>query len=279
MRGNGAFTFSSLLVSRSSDLQLLLPPLEHAADDRDDQRLGQVHDVVELGVGDLGLDHPELGQVAARLRLLGAERRAEAVDPAERHRVRLVVELPALREVRGFVVEVLDREERRRALARRRREDRRVGEDEAAPVEEVADGVDHFVPDAEDRLLARRPDPQVPAVHQVVDAVLLRRDGVVLRFGHDLERLTSSSKPPGARASARTAPVMTIGALLRQVVGASERFVAHRRLRHDALDEAGAVAHGEEVDLAARAAVVQPAAERHRLSGVAGDVFDVDVHA
>ena len=72
-------------------------------------------------------------------------------------------------------------------FARGRREDRRVGEDEAAIVEEVADGVDDFVADAQDRLLARRADPEVPAVHQVVDAVFLRRDRVVLRFGDDVE--------------------------------------------------------------------------------------------
>ena len=79
-----------------------------------------------VGVRHLGLDHPELGEVPARLRLLGAERRAEAIHAAERHRVGLVVQLPALREVRGRVLEVLDREQVGRALAGRRREDRRV---------------------------------------------------------------------------------------------------------------------------------------------------------
>ena len=38
---------------------------------------------VEVGVGHLGLDHPELREVAARLGLLGPEGRAEAVDPTE----------------------------------------------------------------------------------------------------------------------------------------------------------------------------------------------------
>ena len=135
------------------------------------------------------------------------------------------------------------------------------------------------MPDAEDRLLARSPDPQVPAVHQVVDAVFLRRDGVVLRFGHDLELADvelEAARRPGVGAHRAGDDD---GALLRQVIGASEGLVAHRRLRHDALDEPGAVAQGQEVDLAARPAVVQPAAEGHRLAGVAGDVFDVDVHA
>ena len=71
------------------------------ADDLDDQALRPSSMTSSsVGVGDLGLDHPELGQVAARLRLLGAERRAEAVHAAERHRVGFVVELAALRQVR-----------------------------------------------------------------------------------------------------------------------------------------------------------------------------------
>ena len=103
-------------------------------------------------------------------------------------------------------LEVLHLEQRRRALARRRREDRRVGEDEAARVEEVADRVDDLVADAQDRLLPRRADPEMAPIHQEVDAVLLRRDRVVLRPETTSRLVTSSSKPPGARASARTVP-------------------------------------------------------------------------
>ena len=125
--------------------------------------------------------------MAARLALLGAEGRAERVDLAERHRVGFVVELPALRQIRLLVVEVLDRKQRRRAFARRRREDRRVGEDEALLVEEVADGVDDLVAHAQDRGLPLGADPQVPAIHQVIDAVFLRRDRIVVRFVDDLE--------------------------------------------------------------------------------------------
>ena len=148
-------------------LQFALPPVEHARDHRGDESFGERDHVVEVGVGHLGLDHPELGEVAARLALLGAERRAEAVDLAERHRVGFVVELAALRQVRRLVVEVLHREQRRRAFARGGREDRRVGEDEALVVEEVAHGVDDLVAHAQDRGLALGADPQVAAIHQV----------------------------------------------------------------------------------------------------------------
>src|SRR5262249_21588964 len=54
-----------------------------------------------------------------------------------------------------------------------------------------------------------------------------------------------------------------------------ERLVADRFLRHHALDEAGAVAQRKEVNLAARAPVVQPAAEAHGLPFVFGNVLDV----
>ena len=169
------------------DLQLAAPRVQRAPDDIDEQPFGERHDVVQVGVRHLGLDHPEFRQVPPRLRLLGAERRPEAVHPAERHRVGLVVELTALRQVGRRVLEVLRRKQGRRPFARGRREDRRVGQDEAARVEVVADGVDDFVADAQDRLLALGTNPQMPAIEQVVDAVLLRRDGIVLRGADDLE--------------------------------------------------------------------------------------------
>ena len=215
--------------------------------------------------------------MAPRLGLLGAERRAEAVDAAERHRVRLVVELTALRQIGGLVLEVLRRKQRRRALAGRRREDRRVGEDEAAPVEEVAHRVDDLVADPQDRLLPLAADPQMPAVEQVIDAVLLRRDGVVVRLADDLEALDVDL------VSARRARVRTRRAghhdrrFLRQMIGGLEDLLAHGGLRHHRLDEARAVAEDEEMDLAARAAVMEPPFDGDLLALVPADVFDVDV--
>src|SRR5258706_14034107 len=117
--------------------------------------------------------------MAARLRLLGAERWPEAVHPAERHRVGLVIQLAALRQVGRRVLEVLHREQRRRALACRRREDRGIAQDEAAAVEEVTNRVDHFVADAEDGHLTLRANPQMPPIEQVIDTMLLWRDRVV----------------------------------------------------------------------------------------------------
>src|SRR5262249_19691958 len=144
-------------------------------------------------------------------------------------------------------------------------------------VEEVADGVDDFVADAQDRLLALAADPEVPAIEQVVDAVLLRRDREVVRLADDAQRLDVDL------VSARRALVGARGArgddrgFLGQVVGRLEQLVADRRLRHDGLDEARAVAQDQEMDLAARAAVVEPPLDGDLFALVPPDVFYVDV--
>ena len=66
-----------------------------------------------------------------------------------------------------------------------------------------------------------------------------------------------------------------IARLLREVVGPGEEVLADVGLRHHDLDEAGAVADLQEVDLAARAAVVQPAPEGDVLAVELGDVLNV----
>src|SRR5262249_15759687 len=80
-------------------------------------------------------------------------------------------------------------EERRGPFAGRRREDRRVGENEPAAVEEVADRVDDLVTHAQDRLLPLAANPEMTPIQQVVGAVFLRRNRVVLRRADDLEAL------------------------------------------------------------------------------------------
>ena len=247
-------------------------------DDRDDEILRQRHHVVERGVGHLGLHHPELGQVAARLRFLGPERGTEAVHAAQRHGVRLVVKLSALGQERSGGVEVGDRKEGRRALARGRREDRRIDQHEPARVEECPDGVDHLVTDAQDRLLALGAQPQVAVVQQVFDAMLLRGDGVVLRFADQLQvRHVDLVAARRARVRAHLAPDGD-GGLLSQVVRLPEDVFADGGLRHDRLNRAGAVADRQEVDAAAGAAVVQPAAQRHLAPHVRGYGADVRFH-
>ena len=161
------------------DLQVLRAALEHPADEVADELLGELAEPFELEEGDLGLDHPELHQVAAGLRLLGPEGRAEAVDLAERRGRRLEVELAGLREV-GLVAEVVGLEQRRGALAGRRGEDRRVDQREVALVEEVADRLLDLAAHPQRRPLAARAQPEVAVLHQERGAVLLGGDRVVL---------------------------------------------------------------------------------------------------
>jgi hypothetical protein len=62
------------------------------------------------------------------------------------------------------------------------------------------------------------------------------------------------------------------------MIGRAEDLVADRGLRHHGLDEARAVAHGQKMNLPARAAVVQPSLEGDLFAFVRADVFDVYVH-
>src|SRR6516162_11739665 len=64
------------------------------------QRFRQRGIVRKVGEGDLRLDHPELGEVAAGVGVLRAKRRPERVDLGERETVRLHVELPRHRQER-----------------------------------------------------------------------------------------------------------------------------------------------------------------------------------
>ena len=67
MRGKGVSIFSSLLRSRPIVSSSGRRSLQASLHDEGDELLRQHHQVVERGIGDLGLDHPELGEVAARL--------------------------------------------------------------------------------------------------------------------------------------------------------------------------------------------------------------------
>ena len=91
---------------------------QDALDDVGEEVFGEFEQAVEIAVGDFGLDHPELGEMAAGLGFFGAEGGAEAVDLAESERGGLDVELAGLGE-EGGVAEVVDGEERGCAFAGR----------------------------------------------------------------------------------------------------------------------------------------------------------------
>ena len=65
--------------------------------------------VREVGEGDLRLDHPELGEVAAGVRVLGTEGRPEGVDLGQRQTVGLDIELARDLDLDGEDVVAVDR--------------------------------------------------------------------------------------------------------------------------------------------------------------------------
>jgi hypothetical protein len=167
--------------------QVFRAAVQRPLDERRHEVLGKLAETLELEEGDLRLDHPELGQVAPRFRLLRAEGRPEAVHLAERRGRGLQVQLPRLREI-GLVPEVVRLEERRGPLDRGARQDRRVDPHVLALVKEVRDRLLHLRTDPQHRVLLRGAHPEVPEVHQEVDPVLLGRDRVLRRFAQDADR-------------------------------------------------------------------------------------------
>ena len=100
------------------------------------------------------------------------------------------------------------------------------------------------------------------AIEQVVDAVLFRRNRIVDRGTDDLEVRDVELVATRCAAVGAHRAVHDQRGFLRQMVGLFELLVADRRFRHDGLDESGAVAHRQEMNLSARTAVVQPSADR-----------------
>ncbi len=262
----GGLHFLELRRVALERLELLFAISRHAADDVLEEVLGELHVALEIHERDLGLDHPELGEVAARLRFLRAERRAEAVRLAERGRRGLHVELARLREVRGLAV-VVGLEEVRRALARVGREDRRVDEREAAAVEEVAHALMMVW---RTRKIAcwrcARSHRWRWSIRKSVEntcSELLRvmrvlRGDVARRRGGSF---TPISYCPLILPCSLTTPATSTLDSCWSLSARSKVSASTSAFEDDALDDAGAVAHLEEVELAARALVVEPPVE------------------
>ena len=146
---------------------------EHRPEDVLDQRLRQRGVVGQIREGDFGLDHPELRQMPAGVRILGAERRAERVDLGQRQAIGLDVELPRHCQERFAAEEILrevdlavrrtrqvhqvqrrDSKQLTRPFGIRSGDDRRVHPEETVIVEETMDrlrnGVAHARHGADD---------------------------------------------------------------------------------------------------------------------------------
>ena len=262
-------------VPLEDGLQLLLVARQHRPHDLDDEVLGKVHVAVEIHVRDLRLDHPELRQVPAGLALLGTEGRAEDVRLSDGHRRSLAIELSGLGQERLAQIEVGHLEERGGTLARGGREDRGVHQGEPARVEVIADRLDDAVAHREDQPLPRRAQPEVPLLLQEPDAVLFRLDGVS-RFALQHAKIGDVHliADRAARILRDLASHLHRG-LLRSLLGGGKGRFGDLFLREHALDQAGAVADLQKMQLAARALAVEPPPQDRFAAVLGGDVADV----
>ncbi len=147
----------------------------------------------------------------------------------------------------------------------------RVDEGEAVVVEVVADGPHDLRAHPQDGRLTARAQPQVAVIHEEVGAVLLRRDGVLAGAGADhFEGRDGELVRVGVLGVGLHLARDAQGGLLREAVGRGEGLGADVVEAHDGLHDAGAVAHLEEDQLLAGAAVVEPPLEGDGLADVLG---------
>jgi hypothetical protein len=179
-----------------------------------EERLRQVGVGRQVGEGDLGLHHPELGEMTAGVAVLGAERRAEGVDLGEGEAIALDVQLAAdgeegllaeeiLAEVSTAVgrprqrrgvgdVERADAEHLAGALGVAGRDDRRVHPEKAVLVKVAVHGHAQAMTHAGHRAERVRARPKVRDVPQILERRPLLLDWVGLRVvnpADDLDRL------------------------------------------------------------------------------------------
>ena len=108
----GELVLQALLDALVEEFEVLRAVLEHGGHAVLEVGLGARHVVRQVGEGHLGLDHPELGEVARRVGVLRAEGGAEGVHVAQRRGVRLGVELPRHGQEALLAEEVLGEVER-----------------------------------------------------------------------------------------------------------------------------------------------------------------------
>src|SRR5580704_9640330 len=126
--------------------------------------------------------------MTAGLAFLGTERWPERIHLAQRHRCSFDVKLSRLRKV-GLLVEVIDRKQRSRAFTRSGRKNWRIGQREAALVEEITRSFDDLSANAKNRGLAWGSHPQMPMLHQKIDAVFFQRNGIGITLRDFLNHL------------------------------------------------------------------------------------------
>ena len=96
-----------LVVHLAQKFEIVLTVIERIANQIFEEILRQIHVLSDFVERDFRLYHPKLGQVARRIRILGAERRAERINRAQRHRTQFTFELSRYSEAGRFAEEIL----------------------------------------------------------------------------------------------------------------------------------------------------------------------------
>ena len=202
------------------ELEVIHAVVEGPADAVFDELLFEGGEVVELVEGHLGLNHPELCQVARSVRVFCAEGRTKCIDLTQRGSTELAFQLAAdgeggelaekvLLPVDGTVllagrvlgVEGRDVEHLASTLAVAGGDKRRVEIEEAALVEESVDGHSHVMAQTHDGAEGVGAQAQVAYLAQELHAVALLLEGIGVgvslavdddAFGLHLDGLTAS---------------------------------------------------------------------------------------
>src|SRR5688500_8075329 len=203
-------------------------------------------------------------------RFFGAKRRPEAVDLAKCRGRRFTIELSGLRKIRRSLVEVFRREQSA-SLADRRRQYRRIHQREVTLVEEIANSLLGLVAHAGNRPLTGRSQPEVAVVEKKVDPVLLGLDRIIDWARSQDGQAANTELVTTRRAGIRLDLALHFDAGF--LGEAAERFPSFRRhgvLHDDSLQEACAIAHHDESDLAGRPEMVDPTPDAHGFASMAG---------
>ena len=125
--------------------------------------------------------------------------------------------------------------------------------------------------------LALRAQPEMAMLHQEIDAVLFRSDGIGIGFGdalHDLDIRDVEFIAAGSALIGAHFAFDDDARFLREAFDGVEDFGRDGVLRDDSLDDAGAVAKLREEQFAAFAEIVEPSANGDGLAFVFADFCD-----
>ena len=192
----------ALVEVLGEEVDVVAAVVEHIADAVLDKLLGQVHVVGDVVKGHLGLNHPELAQVALGIGVLGAESGAEGIYLADGGGAELALELAADGERGGLAEEVAavvdgavvgaghvgegqggHLEHGSGSLAVARGDERGVEVVEALVLEEAVHGVGQGAADAQDGAEGIGARAQVGYLAQELERVAFLLQGILVGIG------------------------------------------------------------------------------------------------